>query len=65
MRSLNCLSRYYIVLHLVVKGYNVQDLLLDGYSASQALEQLHDKVVVMPTLTDKQKSVISERMAVS
>ncbi len=43
----------------------MQDLLLDGYSASQALEQLHDKVVVMPTLTDKQKSVISERMAVS
>ena len=38
---------------------------MEGYSASQALDQLHDKVVVMSTLTDKQKSIITERMAVS
>ncbi len=42
-----------------------QDLLLEGFSASQALDQLHDRMVVLSTLTDKQKSVITERMAVS
>lgn len=40
----------------------IKELLLEGYSASQALDQLHDQVVVMSTLTDKQKSVITERM---
>lgn len=38
---------------------------MEGYSAIQLLSQLHDRVVVMETLTDKQKSIIVQRMAVS
>ena len=43
----------------------VQDFLLDGYSVTQMLSQLFDMIVVMDTVTDKQKSVIAERMGVS
>ena len=42
----------------------VQDLLLEGYSISQMLSQLHDVIVVMDTITDVQKSVITEQMGV-
>ena len=37
----------------------------EGYSASQTLSQLHDRLVTMETLSDKQKSVIAEKMGVS
>lgn len=42
-----------------------QDLIAEGYSASQTLSQLHSKLVRMDGLTDKQKSTIAERMGVS
>ena len=43
----------------------LQDLIAEGYSASQTLSQLHSKLVRMDGLTDKQKSTIAERMGVS
>lgn len=43
----------------------VQELLVEGYSVSQTLLQLHDKLITMNTITDQQKSVIAERMGVS
>ena len=43
----------------------IKEIIADGYGASQMLSQLHDKVVSMESLTDKQKSVIAERMGVS
>ena len=43
----------------------VKELLAEGYSVSQVLLQLHDLVVPMGTITDVQKSVITERMGVS
>ena len=42
----------------------VKELIAEGYCASQTLSQLHDKVVAMESLTDKQKSIIAERMGV-
>ncbi|BFZ00501.1 hypothetical protein BsWGS_03540 [Bradybaena similaris] len=41
----------------------VQNVILDGYGASQVLGQLHDKLVVKDDLSDKQKSIICEKMA--
>ncbi len=43
----------------------VRELLVEGYSVSQMLLQLHDMLVPMTTITDAQKSVIAERMGVS
>ena len=43
----------------------VHELLVEGYSVSQILLQLHDMLVTMETITDSQKSVIAERMGVS
>ena len=43
---------------------HVRELIAEGYCASQTLSQLHDKVVAMDSLTDKQKSIIAERMGV-
>ena len=37
----------------------------EGYSASQLINQLHDKVVQMDQLTDQQKAAMCERLAVS
>ena len=37
----------------------------EGYSAAQLINQLHDDLVAMETITDKQKSAIMERVAVS
>lgn len=36
----------------------------EGYAASQLLGQLHDRVIQMEELSDKQKSVVCEKMAV-
>lgn len=44
---------------------HIKELIAEGYCASQLLSQLHDKVVYMDSLTDKQKSIIAERMGVS
>ncbi|CAG5136622.1 unnamed protein product [Candidula unifasciata] len=41
----------------------VQDVVLEGFAASQILNQLHDKIVVKEDLSDKQKSIICEKMA--
>ena len=43
----------------------MQEVIAEGFSASQTLSQLHDRVVSMETLSDKQKSVIAEKMGVS
>lgn len=43
----------------------VREMLLEGYSVTQMLLQLHDRVVTMETITDTQKSIIAERMGVS
>lgn len=43
----------------------VRELLVEGYSVSQMLLQLHDMLVTMETITDAKKSVIAERMGVS
>lgn len=36
----------------------------EGFSASQLLVQLHERVIFASDLTDKQKSAIAEKMAV-
>ena len=43
----------------------VQEVIAEGYSGSQTLSQLHSRIVSMDTLTDKQKSIVAERMGVS
>lgn len=42
----------------------IQDIMNEGHPASQLLLQLHDKVVQLDELNDKQKSVIMEKMAI-
>ena len=42
-----------------------QKVIREGYAASQVLSQFHDRVIAMDDLSDKQKSVICEKMAVS
>lgn len=37
----------------------------EGYSAMLLIVQLHDKLVEAEELTDKQKSIIAEKLAVS
>jgi len=37
----------------------------DGHSAGQIVLQLHDRVVLSESLSDRQKSAICERLAVS
>ncbi|KAH3810557.1 replication factor C subunit 4-like [Dreissena polymorpha] len=43
---------------------NVQELMNEGHAASQLILQLHDKLVQLDELTDKQKSVVLEKLAV-
>ncbi len=43
----------------------VRELLLEGYSVTQMLLQLHNMLVTMETISDAQKSRIAERMGVS
>ncbi|XP_014360351.2 replication factor C subunit 4 [Papilio machaon] len=55
--------------YLSIKNYNeleifVKKFLMDAYSASQLLEQLSAAVVCAGHLTNKQKCVISEKLAV-
>lgn len=45
--------------------YALQDLINEGHAATQLVNQLHDAVVEKDDLTDKQKSVITEKLAVS
>jgi replication factor C subunit 2/4 len=42
----------------------VKEVIAEGYSGSQTLSQLHSRIVSMDTLTDKQKSIVAERMGV-
>jgi len=41
----------------------LQNVIMEGYAASQILSQLHDKIVIKDNLSDKQKSIICEKMA--
>ena len=40
-------------------------MMAEGYSAAQLITQFHDDLVTMESITDKQKAVIMERLAVS
>lgn len=42
----------------------VEELIFEAYSASQILEQLHDKIVFATDLKDKQKSLISKSISI-
>ena len=46
-----------------VESY-MNDFAAEGFSASQLLTQLHERVIFASDLTDKQKSAIAEKMAV-
>lgn len=53
-----------------VKSYHIsifplQDLIDEGHAATQLVNQLHDVVVENDNLSDKQKSIITEKLAVS
>lgn len=41
----------------------MQDLIDEGHAATQFVNQLHDVVVENDNLSDKQKSVITEKLA--
>jgi len=43
----------------------VDDLICEGFSGHQLINQIHDQVVVNSCLTDSQKSAICEKLAVS
>lgn len=43
----------------------LQDLIDEGHAATQLVNQLHDVVVENDALSDKQKSIITEKLAVS
>ena len=42
-----------------------QDMIAEGHSAAQIITQLHDLLVPMSDINDRQKSAIMERLAVS
>nr|CAB3265537.1 replication factor C subunit 4-like [Phallusia mammillata] len=42
----------------------VNHIIAEGHAATQVLTQLHDEIVVMPTLTDDKKSIVMEKIAV-
>ena len=50
---------------ITTKSFLLQDIIFAGHSASQIIGQLHDKIVQMEEIGDKQKSVICEKLAVS
>ncbi|CAH1781965.1 unnamed protein product [Owenia fusiformis] len=54
-----CFSDSYEKLEAVVK-----DVMLNGHSGAQIINQMHDKLITMDTLSDKQKAAILERLAV-
>ncbi|CAL1547814.1 unnamed protein product [Lymnaea stagnalis] len=41
----------------------IQDVIMEGFAASQLLNQLHDRIIMMENISDKQKSIICEKMA--
>ncbi|XP_039267217.2 replication factor C subunit 4-like [Styela clava] len=41
----------------------VQEISADGHAAAQLVSQLHDEIVIMPSLTDEQKCAITEKLA--
>ncbi|WAR28527.1 RFC4-like protein [Mya arenaria] len=43
----------------------ITDLMNEGHAASQLILQLHDKLVEMDSLGDKQKSLVLDKLAVS
>lgn len=43
----------------------MQNLINEGYAVAQLVNQLHDTVVESEEYSDKQKSVIVEKLAVS
>lgn len=43
----------------------LQDLIDEGHAATQLVNQLHDVIVENDNLSDKQKSIITEKLAVS
>lgn len=42
----------------------VKNIILEGYPGTQIISQIHDRVVEMDTITDKQKSIIAERIGI-
>jgi Replication factor C C-terminal domain len=48
----------------IMEAY-MSDFATEGYSATQLLYQLHERVVFSGELSDQQKSAIAEKMAVS
>ena len=44
---------------------DLQEFILDGHSASQLIHQLHDNLMTDDSLSDKQKSIVFERLAVN
>ena len=42
-----------------------KDLMLEGHSAAQIITQLHDVILALDDLPDRQKSHVMERLAVS
>ena len=42
----------------------IQDLMLEGFSVAQLISQIHDNVVASDELSDQQKTVICERIAI-
>ncbi|XP_046852527.1 replication factor C subunit 4-like [Xenia sp. Carnegie-2017] len=43
---------------------SVKNLMLEGYPGSQIISQIYDRIVGMDDLTDKKKSVITERLGI-
>ena len=43
----------------------MQDILADGYSSSQIISQIFDQLVEHKEISDRKKSMIAERLAVS
>ncbi|XP_023323635.1 replication factor C subunit 4 [Eurytemora carolleeae] len=44
---------------------HIDDFMCEGFSATQLINQLHDKLISNPALTDNQKSEIGEKLSVS
>lgn len=41
----------------------VREMVAEGYSANQLLSQLHDRILIVDTLTDRQKSAVALKLA--
>lgn len=49
--------------HNQVSIFPLQDLIDEGHAATQLVNQLHDVIVENDNLSDKQKSIITEKLA--